>query len=205
MPCYRLHQVIDEDVETGGRRGELVAAAFARLATGGFERLRTRDVAADVGVNIATLHYYFPTKEALIRSVIGYAMRRFMTTMPREGSPATQLRGHLRAVAALLTTEPELWTVMGELVLRAPRDAELGEVLRRADGYWHQTLGALIVRAVEAGELQPLLEPSATARLIIAAIRGVSLPGGDPTIAPDLFTQFEALLGFAAGGEGVEG
>src|SRR5947208_9570069 len=36
-------------------------------------RSRTRDVAAKVGVNIATLHYYFPTKEKLIRGVVGYA------------------------------------------------------------------------------------------------------------------------------------
>ena len=53
------------------RRRALVAAAYTRIANEGFEGLRTRDVAADVGVNIATLHYYFPTKEALIRGVIG--------------------------------------------------------------------------------------------------------------------------------------
>src|SRR3954468_19768172 len=93
----------------GERRRALAAAAFRRLASAGFERLRTRDVAADVGVNIATLHYYFPTKEALIRSVIGHAMQRFMATMPREGSPAEQVRGHLRAVAHLLATDQQLW------------------------------------------------------------------------------------------------
>ena len=45
-------------------------AAYKRLAEAGFEGLRTRDVAADAGVNIATLHYYFPSKEALIRGVV---------------------------------------------------------------------------------------------------------------------------------------
>ena len=49
------------------RRHDLVQAAFRGIAERGFEGLRTRDVAADAGVNIATLHYYFPTKEALIR------------------------------------------------------------------------------------------------------------------------------------------
>src|SRR5262245_2213790 len=86
----------------GERRRTLVAAAFRRIASEGFEGLRTRDVAADVGVNIATLHYYFPTKEALIRGVIGHAMRRFAQTMPGDGSPVERLRGHLRALAALL-------------------------------------------------------------------------------------------------------
>src|SRR6476620_9197555 len=96
------------------RRLALVAAAFQRIASGGFEGLRTRDVAADVGVNIATLHYYFPTKEALIRGVIGHAMQRFQATMPRDGSPVEQLRGHLRALARLLKEDLQLWAVMGE-------------------------------------------------------------------------------------------
>jgi hypothetical protein len=38
------------------RRQELVQAAFNLIAEHGFEGLRTRDVAAEVGVNIATLH-----------------------------------------------------------------------------------------------------------------------------------------------------
>src|SRR5215510_5050461 len=104
------------------RRQALAAAAYRRIADGGFEGLRTRDVAADVGVNIATLHYYFPTKEALIRSVIGHAMGRFQETLPRDGPPSSQLRGHLDALARLLAEDQQLWAVMGELVLRAPRD-----------------------------------------------------------------------------------
>src|SRR5438094_8638191 len=107
------------------RRRALVAAAYRRIATAGFERLRTRDVAADVGVNIATLHYYFPPKEALIRSVIGHAMQRFVETLPREGTPIEQLRFHLRALNRLIKEDHQLWAVMGELVLRAPRDADL--------------------------------------------------------------------------------
>ncbi|TMC63676.1 MAG: helix-turn-helix transcriptional regulator [Chloroflexota bacterium] len=49
------------------REQALVEAAFNQIAERGFEGLRTREVAAGVGLNIATLHYYFPTKEALIR------------------------------------------------------------------------------------------------------------------------------------------
>src|SRR2546428_12932491 len=122
------------------RRRALVAAAYRRIASDGFEGLRTRDVAADVGVNIATLHYYFPTKEALIRSVIGHAMERFIDTMPGDGTPVDQLRGHLRALARLLRDDQQLWTVMGELVLRAPRDADLERIFRQTDAYWHRTL-----------------------------------------------------------------
>lgn len=179
----------------------MIAAAYRRIALGGFEGLRTRDVAADVGVNIATLHYYFPTKEALIRSVIGQAMQRFGETMPGDGSAVEQLRGHLRALAGLLKEDQQLWAVMGELVLRAPRDAELGRILRQTDGYWHRTLRDLISRAIAQGAIDPTLDADDVAALMIAAIKGLSLPtvaGFQPEVADQVFRQFERLLGLPA-------
>src|SRR5205823_12861159 len=84
------------------REEALVRAAFNQIAERGFEGLRTREVAAEVALNIATLHYYFPTKEALIRGVIAHAMQRFRTTLAPHGSSDDPLRRHLRAVHALL-------------------------------------------------------------------------------------------------------
>ena len=73
---------------TEDRRRALVEAAYDQIAERGFEGLRTRDVAARVGVNIATLHYYFPTKEALISGVLDLAMQRFRSTLTPHGSSA---------------------------------------------------------------------------------------------------------------------
>jgi AcrR family transcriptional regulator len=186
---------------TPDRRRALVAAAYRRIASHGFEGLRTRDVAHDVGVNIATLHYYFPTKEALIRGVIGHAMQRFVATMPGEGSALDQLRGHLRALADLLKADHELWAVMGELVLRAPRDADLARIFRQTDDYWHRTLRDLITRCIEQGAVDPALNPDDLAALMIAAIRGLSLPtvaGFQPRLTDQVFRQFDRLLGLPA-------
>src|SRR5919201_2689861 len=83
------------------RRRALVLAAFNQIAERGFEGLRTRAVATEAGVNIATLHYYFPTKEALIRGVVAYVMERFRSTLAPHGSPGDQVANHLRAVRAL--------------------------------------------------------------------------------------------------------
>src|SRR5919199_1410889 len=195
----------DEHPPGGGgkpdRRLALVAAAYRRIATDGFEGLRTRDIASDVGVNIATLHYYFPTKEALIRSVVGYAMQRFVATMPGGGSPLDQLRGHLRALARLLKEDQQLWAVMGELVLRAPRDTDLGHIFRETDGYWHRTLRDLISRCIEQGAIDPAVNPDDMAALMIAAIKGLSLPtaaGFQPELTDQVFRQFARLLGLPA-------
>jgi AcrR family transcriptional regulator len=179
------------------RRQELVAAAYHRLASHGFEGLRTREVAADVGVNIATLHYYFPTKDALIRAVIGQTIHRFTQTLPTDGAPVDQLRAHLRGLARLVKEDHQLWAVMGELVLRAPRDPDLARIFRQTDAFWHRTLRELLSRCSADAEIDPGLDPDDTAALMIAAIKGVSLPtvaGFQPEVADQVFRQLERLL-----------
>ncbi|MFL5863703.1 MAG: TetR/AcrR family transcriptional regulator, partial [Solirubrobacteraceae bacterium] len=90
----------------GGNRRRLIDAAYARIAADGFEGLRTRDVAADAGVNIGTLHYYFPSKEALIHAAAQHMFQQFFATLSRQGSPTEQLRGHLDGLRQLLKTDP---------------------------------------------------------------------------------------------------
>jgi AcrR family transcriptional regulator len=179
------------------RRQALVLAAYARLASQGFEGLRTRDVAADVGVNVATLHYYFPTKEALIRAVVGHAMRKFGATMPTTGSPADQLRAHLAGIRRLLKEESELFAVLCELALRAPRDPVIARIVDDNDA-WHRLLRELLRRGVEQGCLAAHLDPDDAAAVVIAAIRGVSLPivtSFRPERVDQTFRQLERWLG----------
>src|SRR5437870_12049688 len=109
----------EEATRSERRRQELVQAAFNQIAERGFEGLRTREVAAEVGVNIATLHYYFPTKEALIRAVLDHAMGRFRSTLAPHGSPSEQLRNYLRSGRTLLIGEADIGAVMAELAVRS--------------------------------------------------------------------------------------
>ena len=158
------------------RRQELVLAAFNQIAEHGFEGLRTRDVAAEVGVNIATLHYYFPTKESLIRGVLEHAMGRFRSTLAPHGSPADQLRNHLRAVRKLLADEPELSGVMGELALRSARDKAIASLMTEMYDNWHTTMRGLIRRGVKEGNLRPELDSDGVAALVVTTLTAMTLP-----------------------------
>lgn len=152
------------------RRQELVLAAFDLIAEHGFEGLRTRDVAARVGVNIATLHYYFPTKESLIRGVLQHAMGRFRTTLAPHGLPSDQLRNHLRAVNKLLAEEPALGSVMAELALRSARDKSIAAIMAEMYEAWHATLRGLLRRAVKEGHHRPELDSDGVAALVMATL-----------------------------------
>jgi AcrR family transcriptional regulator len=181
------------------RREELVLAAFHLIAEQGFEGLRTRDVAAKVGVNIATLHYYFPTKEALIRGVVDYAMQRFRSTLEPHGSPADQLRNHLRAVRKLVLDEPELGTVMGELSLRSARDPTMASLLQQMNDAWLVTMRGLLRRAVKEGSLRPEVDSESVAALVVLSLTGMTLPTMAGAPSTDLaMKQLERWLGVLA-------
>ena len=177
------------------RREELVLAAYHEIAERGFEGLRTREVAAEVGVNIATLHYYFPTKEALIRGVLDHAMNRFRTTLPH-GSAKGQLRNYLRGARTLLIEEPELGAVMAELALRSVRDPSIGSIMNEMYDLWHVTLRGMLRRAVKQGDLRSELDSDAVAALIIAALTSLTLPVmADPRRGDRALRQLERWLG----------
>lgn len=173
-------------------------AAYHRVADTGFEGLRTRDVAAEVGVNIATLHYYFRTKEALIRAVVGHAMGRFRTTFEPGGSPGAQLAAHFRGVRRLFRDEPELFAVMGELAQRSARDPVIAAIFKETNDIWHATLRGLLKHAQDEGYLDAGLDPDATAALVTATLRGMfMLPPATttPQRLEQSLTQLERFLG----------
>jgi len=159
--------------EAEPRREALVLAAYRRLAEAGFEGLRTRDVAAEVGVNIATLHYYFPSKEALIRGVVGHAMGRFRTAFAPGSRPGEQLAAQFQGIRRLAKDEPELFMVMGELALRSGRDPAIAGIFKETIQAWHSTLVTLVRHAQKEGFVDKRLDAETVASLVIATLNGL--------------------------------
>jgi TetR/AcrR family transcriptional repressor of nem operon len=177
-----------------------VSAAYRVIAERGFEGLRTREVAGEVGVNIATLHYYFPSKEDLIKGVIGHAMTRFQTTLSSTGTASQRLRAHFQGLRRLSHDEPELFKVMGELMLRSSRDPKLGETVRKTMEYWHGTLRTLLRGAKEERAISEAIDPDGMSAVIVATLRGVYLLPGSSSATDGLdkaLRQLERILGLA--------
>jgi AcrR family transcriptional regulator len=182
--------------EAEPRKDALVAAAFQVIATRGFEGLRTREVAAAVGVNIATLHYYFPHKEDLIRGVVAQAMSRFRGTLGGAGSAEAQLRAHFRGIRRLTRDEPELFRVMAELAIRGVRDPSLRKILGGTDDAWHAMLRTLLRQAQEEGAVPTELDPDGMAAVIVATLKGTfMLPAVEPERVERVMRQIESLAG----------
>jgi AcrR family transcriptional regulator len=175
----------------GGRRAELVEAAFQLVASSGLEGLRLRQVAEAVGIDHSTLHHHFATKQDLISAVAEYTTRQFWSTMPAvPADPAAQLRGHLTALRTLITERPELFLVTAELDLRARRDGNVQALLHRFEDGWRARLRDLVADGTAARAWSPGVDDDAV-ELIIAVVKGARLA---PGTAAAVFAQLERLI-----------
>lgn len=57
------------------RKQEILVTAYGIMGTKGLEAVHARTVAADIGVNHATVHYYFPTRSDLLVGIAEYAVQ----------------------------------------------------------------------------------------------------------------------------------
>jgi AcrR family transcriptional regulator len=97
--------------------------------------LRTREVARRVGINIATLHYYFPSKEVLISGVVEHLLqilRQPEVSIPASAAALERLRGEFADISVRVAKSPEQLKVLTELAVRAWRDPSKAALSRVA-------------------------------------------------------------------------
>lgn len=166
------------------QRQALIQAAFHLIAQSGMEHFRTREVAGRAGVNIATLHYYFTTKEDLIRAVVEYmasefAARRINAEQAGESArakgPLAELRAELADTLSEIREYPELFYVLTELSIRAWRDPIIREMMRTLNANWHEWLTGILARGVQEGVFRADLDPQVAARMLMGVTKGSTM------------------------------
>ncbi|MBU2664048.1 TetR/AcrR family transcriptional regulator [Actinoplanes bogorensis] len=169
MPAGRRSGVDGEQ-----RRAQIVTAAQHAIATLGFEGFRVRDVAAQVGINIATLHYHFPTKEALIAAVVQQIVGN-LDRVPYDPSadPRQVLTDHLGHILGRFDTEREQFLVLNELYARGGRDPELRTILVANDEAWADYLRPVFVAGRDQGRFRADLDPDAATALVIGFLKSL--------------------------------
>ena len=159
---------------------EVVSAAYSLIAEKGFEGLRTREVADKVGINSATLHYYFPTKEALIQGVVEHLMQELRTSRAKPRDPQSaldRLRAEFADLRLRLREAPEQLAVLTELAVRAWRDPAIARMLQYLDDGWRGHLTSILEAGIAEGVFRADLEVVATADAMMSQLRGLGYQG----------------------------
>jgi AcrR family transcriptional regulator len=183
------------------RRLALIRAACAIIADHGFEGLRTRAVAARAKVNIATLHYYFPSKEALIGGVAEHMTSLFMSIHARESPPDSSTPAPLAAFRRELADVRYYWQhhrqmleVMMELTRRAQRDPTVRRAIRPLNQHWFTSIHDIIVAGQDQRVFRTDLDAETMTTIVVTFLTGVPLWDLDVSAFDDACTAVERLF-----------
>jgi AcrR family transcriptional regulator len=156
------------------RRLAIAAAARAIIVEKGLEGLRTRDIAARVGIHVATLHYHVPSKEALIALVAETLRDDFKAQalrQNRQGKTALQvLRLEFDDFREIVNDMPDLSIVLTEMVERARRDPVIAEIITPLYDFWRLQFVEIFRRGVEDGSFRNDIDPAAAALITTGAL-----------------------------------
>jgi AcrR family transcriptional regulator len=166
-------------------------AACRVIAERGADATRFADVAAESGVPISTLQYYFGSREDLLVAAFRHASGAEMTALEAEvrtlEDPWEQLERIV--VASLSGYQPEapeggrLWIESWHFGIR---DAEMRADALRDNTAWRRLVADVVRDGVSAGVFGGRYDPGTVAVLTIAATDGMGIPLSlaDPEITP---------------------
>ena len=159
------------------RKSELVEIAYRLIAQNGLEGFRIRQVAAEAGIDNGTLHYHFPSKEALILGVVDYLMEDLQNNRAvwkDAGQTALdELRTEFEDIRLRLRHTPEQFIVLRDLAVRSWRDPVVAKIFRKLDDGWHAHLVAMLERGIQQGIFRNNLNVPLCARAMMVALRGI--------------------------------
>jgi len=160
-------------------RRQIIEGALQALGTGGVAATTTRDIAAGAGVRLATLHYHFESKSALLLAVLEHLIDETTAALREETGDtvdvASCIRESLRAGWRYLTRTLELQIVQYELTLYAlRRDDAAGLAAYQYDAYVKLYQDILQGVAARTGELDAA-KCADVARFMLAGIDGLLL------------------------------
>ncbi|HEV2937092.1 MAG TPA: TetR/AcrR family transcriptional regulator [Streptosporangiaceae bacterium] len=197
--------------QSGGRRAgrrkiAVLEAAGRVIAERGADATRFADVAAESGVPVSTLQYYFGSREDLLVAAFRHASSEEIAALETDvaaiGDPWEQLERII--VTSLTGYEPDapeggrLWIESWHFGIR---DAEMRTDALRDNTAWRRLVAQVVRRGVELGAFGTAYDPDKVAVLTIAAADGLGIPLSlaDPDITPasavqDVMAVLRALL-----------
>jgi AcrR family transcriptional regulator len=153
----RLNAVVvalPDGVTPPGTRGRILHAALRLFAEYGFHGTSIRDIAAEVGINSATLYAHYPAKERILADLVLIGHQELHSRLQEAlvesaGDPAAQLAALVRAQVLVHTDFPLLALVANqELHALSPERAAPALALREQS---REMAAAVIASGVRRG------------------------------------------------------
>ncbi|WP_417769146.1 TetR/AcrR family transcriptional regulator [Stappia sp.] len=159
----------------------VLKAFMAVAAREGLHAVSLRAVAAEAGISLRLVQYYFDTKAGLMRSGLAHLEElsngrlRARLQSPGQSSTARATLEALFAVALPTDVESrqfhQLWTSYAMLAMTDPEISDRTFV--ESPNRLQERVGSILKRGKAAGEFIREIDPEAEARILVALIHGL--------------------------------
>ena len=188
------------------RKIAVLEAACRVIAERGADATRFADVAAESGVPVSTLQYYFGSREDLLVAAFRHASSAEIASLEADvaaiSDPWEQLERIItRSLTGYQPDAPEggrLWIESWHFGIR---DAEMRADALRDNTAWRRLVAEVVRRGIGLGTFSARYDPDKIAVLTIAAVDGMGIPLSlaDPEITPagaaqDVMTALHDML-----------
>ncbi|MGI5175714.1 TetR/AcrR family transcriptional regulator [Dactylosporangium sp. CA-152071] len=159
-----------------GRGDHLLDALVRVVAEGGIAAVSVRAVAAEAGVSVAQVQYYFRTKEELVTAAykhVAEGLLERVRALDLSGPPRDALRRVLHVwlpVDEARSRDAKVWLTFAAA---APVSPAIGPLSAEMDGDLKRWLAGFLGEAQRTGALDPALDPDIEAALILAVQDGL--------------------------------
>ncbi|MBS1724269.1 MAG: TetR/AcrR family transcriptional regulator [Armatimonadetes bacterium] len=156
------------------RRQEILVTAYGLMGTKGLEEVHARTVAAEIGVNHATVHYYFRTRADLIAGVAEYAQQILLEDRGRfqEGASTARekIENEIALAEAYCRKQSRFVKVLAGLYVASIADASVRKKVKALWASWLE-LNAAQLKVARTKRESPYNDPE----LLMATIFGLGL------------------------------
>jgi AcrR family transcriptional regulator len=194
------------------RRARLAEAALAVAARDGLAAASTRAIVAEAGMPLASFHYAVPSRDELLRDVVGLVVAQEDAAAGALLGDAADVRGALRdalgGYLAFVRRGPGLEQAMFELTQHALRTPGLADLPAEQYARYHAVAAGLLEAGAARVGVRWTVPVADLARLLVGLTDGVTLAwlaDRDDAVAERVLDlAADALATFAAPVEPVE-
>jgi AcrR family transcriptional regulator len=156
-----IEQAADASPAAASRVDEILRAACRVVVSGGASDLRIGSVAQEAGVSRTLVHYYFTTRQELLRAAFAYAENLRIAALEEElaalttGAERAEL-ALMRAIDPTLEANPALWN---EVWSSLRYDEELRPLVQERYRAWVERIVRLLEEGREDGSVSRGVDP----------------------------------------------
>ncbi|WP_354224277.1 TetR/AcrR family transcriptional regulator [Bradyrhizobium sp. F1.4.3] len=154
------------------KRGEIIAAALRCFTRDGFRGASTTDICAQAGISPGHLYHYFPSKEAIIETMIDMGLAHAADRFEKILASPDVIEALLADIeeTSLRFRPAQVLNLDG--LAEAARNPEFARMIARHTDAVRRMWGDFLRQAQSQGRVDPGLDPDATANILIAVIDG---------------------------------